>query len=241
MTKKQPAFTKNDIYFDSEAHKMYMAVDCVIFGFDGESLNLLLMKRLLEPFAGEWSLIGSFVHLDESITQAAKRILKERTGLDEIFLEQSKVYGSAQRDPGYRCVSVALYALIRSDKFHRVAGLEEFGTQWFNLNELPPLVLDHEIMVADALDTLSIKAKYQPFGFELLPVKFTLPQLQKLYEALFQKKLDSRNFRKKILSLNILKQLDEKDKSGSKKGAWLYKFDFLKYKKLVDSGYSLEI
>lgn len=233
MSPKKPLLKSLDEYFDDESHKMYVAVDCVIFGFDGTGLNLLLMKRTIEPFAGQWSLIGSFVQLDESISEAAQRILYERTGLNNLYLQQHKVYGRVGRDPGYRCVSLVYYALIRSDNFEQVV---DFDTQWFAVENLPELVLDHRTMVDEALESLKKLAKHDPFGFELLPLRFTIPQLQTLFEALYQKKLDGRNFRKKILSLEILKEIKEKDKTGSKKGAWLYEFDRQKYARMISDG-----
>ncbi|WP_370176573.1 NUDIX hydrolase [Leeuwenhoekiella palythoae] len=230
--------SNNDFYADNE--KLYVATDCIVFGFDGEDLKLLIFKRRVEPDSGIWSLIGSFVQLDENVDDAARRVLKEITGLEQIFLEQSKTYGKADRDPGYRCLSVAHYALIRLEDYDREL-VESHGAFWYTLKELPTLALDHNQMVADALDKLRRKARQQPIGFELLPEKFTIPQLQKLYEAIYQRDLDPRNFRKKVLSLKVLVKLDEKDKSGSKRGAFLYRFDAEKYEELLESGYNFEI
>ena len=230
--------SNNDFYADNE--KLYVATDCIVFGFDGEDLKLLIFKRRVEPDSGIWSLIGSFVQLDENVDDAARRVLKEITGLEQIFLEQSKTYGKADRDPGYRCLSVAHYALIRLEDYDREL-VESHGAFWYTLKELPTLALDHDQMVADALDKLRRKARQQPIGFELLPEKFTIPQLQKLYEAIYQRDLDPRNFRKKVLSLKVLVKLDEKDKSGSKRGAFLYRFDEDKYEEILESGYNFEI
>ncbi len=230
--------SNNDFYADNE--KLYVATDCIVFGFDGEDLKLLIFKRRVEPDSGIWSWIGSFVQLDENVDDAARRVLKEITGLEQIFLEQSKTYGKADRDPGYRCLSVAHYALIRLEDYDREL-VESHGAFWYTLKELPTLALDHDQMVADALDKLRRKARQQPIGFELLPEKFTIPQLQKLYEAIYQRDLDPRNFRKKVLSLKVLVKLDEKDKSGSKRGAFLYRFDADKYEELLESGYNFEI
>ncbi|MCP9200963.1 DNA mismatch repair protein MutT [Gramella sp. GC03-9] len=233
MTQKIP-----DLYQVKE--KMYVATDCIIFGFDSGKLKLLLFKRLVEPLKGRWSLIGSFVRLDEDIDVAGKRVLKEITGLDNVFMQQLKTYGKKDRDPGYRCISVAQYALISSDE-HDEDLINEKKAHWFEIKDLPGLILDHEQMVQDALEQLRNNARYKPIGFELLPEKFTLPQLQSLYEAIYQVKLDSRNFRKKVLSLNVLEKLDEKDKSASKRGAFLYKFDYNNYNKLRESGYHFVI
>lgn len=219
---------------------MYVATDCIVFGFDESVLKLLVFPRRVEPFKGGWSLIGSFVELEEDVDQAARRILQQITGLEDVFFDQLRAYGKVDRDPGYRCISIAQYALIRigaSDK----ATVEEHGAYWYALDEKPELVLDHDQMVADALDELRFKARYQPIGFELLPEKFTIPQLQSLYEAIYQRPLDTRNFRRKVFSLGVLTKLNEKDKTTSKKGAWLYQFNDEKYKTLLDSGVDFEI
>ncbi|MDT0678363.1 NUDIX hydrolase [Autumnicola musiva] len=228
----------SDLYHVKD--KLYAAADCIIFGFEGGRIKLLLFRRRVEPLKGEWSLIGSFVRLDEDVSEAAKRVLKEITGLENVFMEQLKAYGKADRDPGFRCLSIAQYALIRINEYDEEL-VEKHGAHWFNIDEIPDLVLDHNQMVADALKRLKQKARYQPIGFELLPEKFTIPQLQQLYEAIYQRDLDSRNFRKKLLSLNVLIKLDEKDKSSSKRGAFLYKFDDKNYQKLLESGYNFEI
>lgn len=220
--------------------KMYVATDCIIFGFHSGELKLLLFKRKLEPLEGEWSLIGSFVRLDEDIDEAAKRALKEVTGLDNVFLEQLKSYGAIDRDPGYRCISIAQYALIRINDYDEQL-VEDFGARWFKMNEIPELILDHNAMVRDALSQLQLNARRKPIGFELLPDKFTIPQLQSLYESIYEQELDSRNFRKKLLSLDVLKKLNEKDKTTSKRGAFLYKFDRKNYQKLLKSGYNFEL
>ena len=189
---------------------------------------------------GEWSLIGSFVKLDEDVDDAAKRVLAEITGLKNVFMEELKAYGLANRDPGYRCVSIGQYALIRIEDYDKKL-VEIHGAHWYDLDKIPNLVLDHNQMVQDAMGRLKRKARYQPIGFELLPEKFTIPQLQQLYEAIYQIELDARNFRKKVLSYNVLIKLEEKDKSSSRRGAFFYKFDDIKYQKLLKSGYNFEI
>lgn len=232
---------KNQVIdFYSHQSKIYVATDCVVFGFDSGELKLLIFKRKVEPNKGAWSLIGSFVELNEDVDAAAKRVLKEITGLNNVFFEQSKTYGKADRDDGYRCISIAQYALIRVDDYDKEL-VEKHGAYWYSIKDLPPLVLDHDVMLDDALNKLRRKTRYQPIGFELLPEKFTIPQLQSLYEAIYQRKLDSRNFRKKVLSLKVLKKLNEKDKNNSKRGAFLYTFDSENYQKLLHSGYNFEI
>jgi 8-oxo-dGTP diphosphatase len=227
-----------DLY--QQKDKMYVAIDCIIFGFDNEKLKLLIFKRRVQPLQGEWSLIGSFVKLEEDVSTAAERVLEETTGLKDVYMEELRTYGAAQRDPGYRCISIGQYALIRLNDYDKEL-VERHGAVWHDLDELPNLVLDHEQMVKDAMIELKRKARYQPIGFELLPEKFTIPQLQRLYEAIYQKELDARNFRKKVLSHNVLIKLDEKDKSTSKRGAYLYKFDHRAYQKLKKSGYNFEV
>jgi ADP-ribose pyrophosphatase YjhB (NUDIX family) len=209
--------------FYIEHQKFYVAVDCIIFGFDNEQLKLLLIKRNFEPELGTWSLMGGFLNKGENLDDAAQRILKNLTGLSNVYLEQLHVYGDIDRDPGERVISVAYYALIRADNYSDEIG-DKHNARWFELEEIPNLVFDHNQMVDRALRRLKRRTKTEAIGFELLPKKFTIPQLQKLYEAIHQENLDKRNFRKKILSFGVLKKLDEKDKEGSKKGAYLYEF-----------------
>ena len=217
--------------------KLLVATDCIVFGFDEGILKLLVFRRRIDPFKGEWSLIGSFVNEEESVPDAARRVLLQFTGLENIFLEELKAYSDVDRDSGARCISIAQYALIRINDYDREQ-VELHGAKWFALEDVPQLVLDHNTMIADALDRLRQKTTHKPIGFELLPEKFTIPQLQSLYEAIHQTKLDDRNFRKKLLSFDLLIKLDEKDKSTSKKGAFLYRFDYDKYKKLEESGFN---
>ena len=227
-----------DLYQVKE--KMYVATDCIIFGFHEGKLKLLVFKRRLEPLKGNWSLIGSFVRLEEDLEVAGQRVLKEITGLENVFMQQLRTYGKKDRDPGYRCISVAQYALIRIDEYDEKL-VEEHGAHWYEIDDLPSLILDHNEMVQDALLQLKQNARYKPIGFELLPEKFTIPQLQNLYETIYQRTLDARNFRKKVLSLNVLEKLDEKDKTTSKRGAFLYKFNYRNYQSLVKSGFNFEI
>ncbi|SHJ35409.1 ADP-ribose pyrophosphatase YjhB, NUDIX family [Arenibacter nanhaiticus] len=221
----------------TEQHKILVATDCIVFGFDEGVLKLLVFKRRINPFMGEWSLIGSFVDEEESVTEAARRVLLQFTGLENIFLKELKAYSDVDRDPGARCISIGQYALIRINEYDKEQ-VERHGAKWFAVDELPEMVLDHNKMISDALDRLKEKARRKPLGFELLPEKFTIPQLQNLYEAIYQRKLDDRNFRKKLLSFGLLIKLDEKDKTSSKKGAFLYRFDHDKYKNLEESGFN---
>ena len=223
----------------SEHPRFHVALDGIIFGFDKGELKLLIHKRRFEPFMGHWSLFGGFLKVEESLEDAANRILYELTGLEDIYMEELQTYGEIERDPAGRVISVAYYALIPahrySDDYSR-----QYGATWVSLKDLPGLIMDHDVMVEKGLSRLQRRAASQPIGFELLPKKFTIPQLQALYEAIFQSGLDKRNFRKKILSMGVLVKLEEKDKS-SRKGAFLYRFDKRKYQKLVDVGYIFTI
>ncbi|WP_299217939.1 NUDIX domain-containing protein [uncultured Aquimarina sp.] len=223
-----------------EKDKFYVAVDCIIFGFEDGKLKLLVFNRKINPFKDSLSLIGSFVKIGESVSEASKRVLKESTGIQNVYMKELKTYSSVDRDPGFRCVSIAQYALIRINEYIKNT-VKENQAAWFDIDTIPNLILDHNLMVSDALQRIEEIARYKPIGFELLPEKFTIPQLQALYEAIYRKPLDPRNFRKKILSFDVIIKLEEKDKSGSKKGAYLYKFDRIKYQRLQESGYNFEI
>lgn len=218
----------------------HVAVDSIIFGFDQGELKLLIHKRQFEPAKGEWSLFGGFVQQNESLDEAAGRILSEHTGLRDIYMEEIQSYGEVNRDPAGRVISVAYYALIPAGEYTE-AGNSKSGATWVSLTELPPLIMDHNHMVEKGLRRLKRRAATQPIGFELLPREFTMPQLQALYEAIYQTELDKRNFRKKIMAMDVLIKLDTKDKSSSRKGAYLYRFDKKKYKKLVEGGYNFTI
>lgn len=226
--------------FYSEYPTFHVAVDSIIFGFDQGELKLLIHKRQIEPAKGEWSLFGGFVQKGESLDEAASRILYELTGLNKIYMEELQTYGEVDRDPAGRVISVAYYALIPAKEFSEATS-SQYGATWVSLKDLPPLIMDHGVMVDKGLRRLKRRATTQPIGFELLPGEFTMPQLQALYEAIYQFELDKRNFRKKILAMDVLIKLDTKDKSSSRKGAFLYRFDQFKYKKLVEGGYNFTI
>ena len=200
----------------------YVAVDCVILGYQDEELKLLLYPRSFEPSKGKWSLLGGFVEDNESADEAAARILKQTTGLEQIFLEQVSAFSDPKRDTEARVISLAYYALIRID-LHDEECVKENGAYWIPIRKLPNLIFDHQEMLEKALVKLQQKAGYSLIGSELLPENFTLIQLRKLYEAIFQREFDPGNFRKKILSLGMLEKLNIKDASESKKGAFYYK------------------
>lgn len=222
-------------YEDQE--KILVAVDCIIFGFDLSEIKLLLFKRKVAPLKGRWSLIGSFVKSDKTLEESAELVLKEYTGLQNIYLEELKTYSKVDRDPGGRVISTAFFSLIPLDDISSKL-VKAYDAAWFGLNEIPDLILDHSEMVTYAIEKLKVKVNLRPIGFELLPEKFTLPQIQNLYESIFQMKFDTRNFRKKLLSLDILTRTEEKDKSTSKKGAYLYRFNKDKYDNFVAKGNS---
>ena len=224
----------------SEHPKFHVALDCIIFGFDKGELKLLIHRRKFEPFKSHWSLFGGFLKSEESLEDAANRILFELTGLERIYMEELQSYGEIGRDPAGRVISVAYYALIPAHRYSESYS-RQYGATWVSLKELPPLIMDHDRMVEKGLRRLRRRASTQPIGFELLPKEFTMPQLQALYEAIFQTTLDKRNFRKKILSMGVLIKLEQKDMSTSRKGAFLYRFDKKKYTKLVEGGYNFTI
>lgn len=203
--------------------KHYVSVDCSIFGYEEGELKLLLYPRGFEPARGKWSLMGGFVQEDESLEMAARRILLQTTGLQDIFLEQAAAFSTPDRDPGARVISMTFVALIRID-IHDKELVRENGAHWWPVTRLPSLIFDHEAMVQHALALLQQKSSINLTGNELLPEKFTLMQLRNLYEAIFQKTFDPGNFRKKVLSLDILERLNEKNTTESKKGAFYYRF-----------------
>ena len=215
-------------HFDS-----VFTVDCIIFGFDEGELKILLIERNEEPFKGWFALPGYFVEHTEAIENAAKRILYESTGLKDIHMEQFYTFGALGRHPHGRVITVAYYALIRLTGQKEVKPITNFAKQavWMNVKDIPQLAFDHSRIFRKGFEKIRNKISYQPIAFELLPEKFTLTQLQNLYEVILNKKLDKRNFRKKILSYDILKELDEKQKGVSYRAAKLYKFDKRKYAK----------
>lgn len=211
----------------SETYKQYprhyIAVDCSIFGYEDAELKLLLYPRGFEPSLGKWSLMGGFVQEDESLEEAARRVLLQTTGLKDIFLEQASAFSKPDRDPGARVISMAFVALIRID-IHDKDLVRENGAHWWPVTKLPSLIFDHELIIANALALLQQKASIDLIGRDLLPELFTLMQLRNLYEVIFQKSFDPGNFRKKVLSTGLLERLNSKNTTESKKGAYYYRF-----------------
>ena len=218
-----------------------LTVDCVVFGLDEADLKVLLIQRDLEPFQGVWALPGGFVRVDEDLDAAARRELEEETGLHRVFLEQLYSFGAPGRDPRERVVTVAYYALVKLMDHRVQAATDARNAAWFPVDELPTLAFDHAEIVATAMARLRGKVRYQPIGFELLPPKFTLSQLQHLYEVILERALDKRNFRKKVLSLGLLEELNEVEQDVAHRAARLYRFDERRYKKLLKQGVNFEI
>ncbi|MDR0896075.1 MAG: NUDIX hydrolase [Prevotellaceae bacterium] len=204
--------------------RFYLAIDCTIFGFSDGELSLLLLKRNFEPAMGEWSLPGGFVQENENTDAAARRVLAELTGLEDVFMEQVATFSDIQRDPGERVVSVAYYALLNVGGYDPEL-LQHHNARWMNINVLPPLIFDHTEMVRQARELMKQKAGTEPIGFNLLPKLFTLTQLQSLYETIYGEPLDKRNFRKRIAEMDYIEKTDRIDKTGSRRGAALYQFN----------------
>ena len=209
--------------------RLLAAVDCIIFGFDGLTLKLLLIQRGFEPERGKWSLMGGFIQPNEGPENAAIRILKSLTGLEGVYLEQLHTFGDPVRDPMERTLSIAYFALIDIHQYEKQIS-DEYHPEWFPLNKVPTLVFDHPEMVEMAKEKLRYKAALHPLLFELLPKKFTLPQLQTLYESVYETEFDKRNFSRKVLSTRLLIKQADKDKGSSKKGAFYYKLNNKNYK-----------
>jgi len=207
----------------SEYPKVHIAVDCVIFTYIDEQLKVLLYPRNIEPRRGEWSLMGGFVGDNESLEIAARRVMLQTVGLADIFLEQVAGFSNPDREPDERVISIAFYALLSIDRHNREL-VEAHNGEWFPVDGLPPLIFDHREMIESALTRFRYKASRDLVGKELLPEKFTIKQLNNLYDAIFQRSFDTSNFRKKVLSLGALLQTPDKETASSKKGAYFYKF-----------------
>jgi 8-oxo-dGTP diphosphatase len=228
--------------FYSDFPKLLVAVDAIIFGFNENEheLKLLLLKRQFPPEKGKWSLMGGFVNIDENLDNAAHRIVSQLTGLDNVYMEQLFAFGDVNRDAGGRIISVAYFSLIKIND-HDSELVKKHGASWISLSEIPELIFDHPEMINRALRKLRIRARTQPIGFELLPEKFTIPQLQRLYEAIYQIPFDKRNFRRKLLAMGLLEKLEEKEKETSKKGAFYYQFNQKKYDELIEKGFNFDL
>jgi 8-oxo-dGTP diphosphatase len=218
-----------------------LTVDVVIFALDEDDLKVMLIQRDLPPFEGAWALPGGFVRVDETLDDAARRELQEETGLRDIYLEQLYTFGQLDRDPRERIVTVAYYALVNLAGHAVQASTDARNAAWFAMSDLPALAFDHDQILQTAHDRLRNKVRYQPIGFELLPERFTLRQLQHLYEVILDRELDKRNFRKKVLGMEIVKETGEIEKDVAHRAARLYRFDKRKYDRLTKQGLHFEI
>ena len=229
--------------FKYEYERPGLTVDCVIFGLDldEEVLQVMLIERDVEPYAGVWAIPGGFVKSGETLMEAATRELEEETGITGVFLEHLYTFGDPDRDPRGWVVSVAYYALVSPDKHYIHATADARQAQWFPVTAVPQLAFDHAEILATALQRIRGKLTYAPIGFELLPQRFTIKQLQKLYEIVLDRKLDNRNFRKRIFGMDVLRELGEMQKGVPHRAARLYKFDERKYNHMLKRGLSFEL
>jgi 8-oxo-dGTP diphosphatase len=223
--------------FTYEYARPAMTVDCVVFGLDETDLKVLLIQRKLTPFQHSWALPGGFVRIDETLDEAARRELEEEAGVRDVYLEQLYTFGDLNRDPRERIVTVAYYALAKLSDHRIRAATDAMGVGWFGLDDLPKLAFDHADIVQRAHERLRGKVRYAPVGFELLPQRFSLTQLQRLYEIILGTGLDKRNFRKKILAMDLLVETDEVEQGVRHRAARLYRFDRRKYDRLTKQGF----
>jgi len=218
-----------------------LTVDCIVFGLDDEDLKVLLIQRRNEPFAGRWALPGGFVDVGEAPEQAARRELEEETGLASVFLEQLYTFGEPDRDPREHVVSIAHYALVNVRDARVRAADDARQAAWFPVRKPPPLAFDHPKILRMAQDRLKDRLRRQPVGFELLPRRFTLSQLQHVYETILGKEIDKRNFRRRALRTGLLIETDQTQKEVAHRAARLYRFDMRKYRRLARQGFHFEV
>ena len=218
-----------------------LTTDCVVFGLDEDDLKVLLIQRAIEPFENQWALPGGFIHVGEDVDTCARRELQEETGLKNVFLEQLATIGTPNRDPREHVVTVAYFALVNLIEHPPTAATDARNAAWFALDDLPPLAFDHADILKLAKERLRGKVRYQPIGFELLPEKFTLTQLQHLYELILEQPLDKRNFRKKVAKLGILEETDEFEQDVARRAARLHRFDRSRYDDLLRQGINFEL
>lgn len=218
-----------------------VTVDCVVFGLDEDELKVLLIQRKIEPFKGQWALPGGFIDMDENLEESARRELREETGVQDLFLEQLATYGKPGRDPRERVITVAYFAIVNLYEHKVEADTDAEEAAWFPVENLPKLAFDHQMILDEALIRLQNKIRYKPLVFEFLPSKFTIRQVQHLYETILCKNLDKRNFRKKIFKTGLIIALDEYDLDISKRAAQLYSFNREEYKELAKSGFEFEV
>lgn len=218
-----------------------VSIDCLIFGFRHSELDILLIKHAEGISKGRWALPGGWIRYNEGIDDAASRLLTSLTGVSNIFLEQFRAFGAVNRYPGKRVITLAYYALINADNYSLSAGFTASDARWFKIHDVPRLPYDHNKILKTGFQYLKHKVRHEPLGFNLLPKKFTLHQIQKLYEAILETELDKPNFRRKLLKMNLLVPCDEKQKGMSHRAASYYRFDKTIYKKLTESGFTFEL
>ncbi len=218
-----------------------VSVDCVVFGLDEGDLKVLVVERAYPPFAGCWALPGGFVTAGETLEQAALRELAEETGVSKVYLEQLHTFGDPDRDPRARVITVAYSALVRRIDHRPKAATDARAVAWFSVAACPPLAFDHAKILAVAHRRLQANLQTRPIGFELLPRKFTLSQIQRVYEVVLERPLDKRNFRKKLLATGVLRALDETQRDVAHRAARLYQFDAAAHRRLVAQGYHFEV
>ncbi|GAB4413096.1 MAG: NUDIX domain-containing protein [Bacteroidia bacterium] len=213
-----------------------VTIDCVIFGFQDFRLKILLVRRDIDPQRGQWQIPGGWVGEAESLDEAAQRILEEATGVSKVYMEQLGAFGEVGRFPDKRIITIGYSALINPIIYNLRHGPEVSDVRWFDAKKIPRLTFDHNDIVQAAFDHLKVRVRHEPISFELLPDKFTLPQIQTLYESILGEEMDRRNFRKKLLRMNILEKLDETQQRGPHRAAQLYRFDRENYEKLTRTG-----
>lgn len=218
-----------------------LSIDCIIFGFKDAELSVLLVKHGIGPTIGQWALPGSWIKYNESIDAAANRILSSQTSIGNIYLEQFKTFGNIDRFPIRRVITIVYYALVNIEKFILHPGPTEMDAEWFRLQDVPQMAFDHNIILAECFQFLQHKIQHEPIGFNLLPSNFTLLQLQELYEAILNVKLDKSNFRKKFLKMNLLIDTKQKQQDVSHRAAKLYRFDENVYNRLLDKGFTFDV
>ncbi len=224
-----------------EALKPLLMGDCIVFGFDGNTLKVLLTERDKKPFKNKWAVLGDFIETNETVAECVDRVLLEETGLKNVFAEQFFTYTNIDRDPRERIISIAHYALLSPQQVSLFSKKKSEKIEWFDLKKLPKLGLDHADITKQGFEALQAKAKYTPLVFELLDKHFTLTQMQHVCEAIFQKAMDKRNFRKKILNMKIVDLLEEKDKKAVRKPVQYYTFNKAAYKQMLKEGIEFEI
>ncbi len=226
--------------YHSAEKSIQHSVDCVILGFQGTELDVLLIRFPYEPFRGHWSLIGGFVKPETNIDEAARKTVETMTGLSNVYMEQVHTFGNVDRVPSERVITTSYFALIRIEPT-LLSLTKTFDATWFPVSKVPLLVYDHSFMLNMALNNLRRKIRFQPVGFELLPDKFTMAELRNLYQSILGRELEKRNFTRKLMQMGILQKLTEKDKATSKKGSFLFCINKPRYQALLEKGFLFDM